>query len=484
MLFSRSRSIVLSVLFCALSAIGLQAQMTITGSVSGNVSDPSGQTVPGASVTLTSEKTREVHNTKTNTAGAFSFNAVPPDAYTLKVEHAGFKAYEKTALVVAANERIALGQITLTIGAVSETVSVSSEAAHVETDSSEQSADLTTDQVGNLTARGRDVVSLLRTIPGVSYQADQDTVGGQYGTGSPSIRGASSNQNIIAVDGVVSNDMGSPNVFSSVTTMDAIGEVKVILNGYRAEYAGNGGTVVQVVSKSGGRDFHGNAYYYGRNEALNANDFFNNRNKVKRPEYRYNTFGFSVGGPLFIPGRFNRDRKRLFAFYNLEELQDRVPGGLTQYTMPSALERNGDFSQTYDTSGKVIPVNDPYNLVGGKAQQFPGNAIPASRLDKNGLALLKILPLPNFVNPSITSYNYNYQIQEVQVFPKRSNLFKIDWVPTDNDRVWFRGKTWLSQQEGYSVASGATPVGFFAQCYCFSEQGIATGWTHTFTPTW
>ena len=127
----------------------------------------------------------------------------------------------------------------------------------------------------------------------------------------------------------------------------------------------------------------------------------------------------------------------------------------------------------------MIPVNDPAN---GKAP-FAGNIIPASRLDPNGLILLKILPLPNFVNPTITGYNYNYQIQEVLNFPKRTQLFRIDYVPTDKDRIFVRGKTFLSEDQGYAVSAAATPTGFFAQCYCFSEEGVATGWTHIFSPT-
>ena len=201
---------------------------------------------------------------------------------------------------------------------------------------------------------------------------------------------------------------------------------------------------------------------------------------MARPEYRYNTTGFSVGGPIHIPGTsWNRNKNKLFGFYNLEQLNDRIPGGLTQYNMPTALERKGDFSQSYGTNGKVIVVNDPMN----NKTPFPGNVIPTSRLNPNGQILLNILPLPNYVNPTITGYNYNYQIQEVQVWPKRSQLFKIDYVPRENDRIWVRGKTWLSEQQGYSVAAGATPVGFFAQCYCFSEEGLATGWTHVFSPS-
>ena len=466
-------------LLSAVACHCLLAQMTVTGTIAGTVLDPSGKAVAGAKITVTSQATGTPRTASANESGAFSVVALEPGVYSVQIEHPGFKSFDRTGVVVGANERIALGEVVLQVGAVNETVTVAAEAAHVETDTSESSAEITTSQVMNLTARGRDVVSLLRTIPGVAYQADPDSAGASYGTTSPSIRGASNNMNILSVDGVVSNDMGTPNVFSSVTTMDAIGEVNVVMNAYRAEYAGNGGTVVTIVSKSGTSEFHGNAYYYLRNEDLNANDFFNNRNKLKRPEYRYNTFGFSLGGPIYIPGKFNRDKKKLFGFYNLEQLTDRIPAsGITDYMMPTALERAGNFSQTVDTNGKLIPVNDPLN----NKTPFPGNIVPSNRLDPNGLALLKILPLPNFVNPAITGNTYNYQIQEVQNWPKRSQLFKIDYVISDKDRMWVRGKEWLSTQQGYGVAAGAKPIGFFAQCYCFSEEGIATGWTHIFTP--
>jgi hypothetical protein len=476
-------------LFCLsltmLFSAPLWAQMTVTGSISGTVVDPTGKTVPAAKITLTSEKTKEIRQALSNDTGSISLVALPPDTYSIKVEHSGFKAFQRTGIVVTANERIALGDVSLQVGAVTETITVAAQAAHVETDSGEESAEVTTDMIGNLTARGRDVVSLLRTIPGVSYASDPDSAGASYGSNTSSIRGTNANLNILAVDGVVSNDMGTPSVFSSVTTMDAIGEVKIVLNSYRAEYAGNGGPVVMVVSKSGGTEFHGNGYWYVRNEDFNANDFINNRsvsavfpNGVPRPEYRYNTLGFSLGGPVYIPGHFNRDKSKLFFFYNFEQLEDRIPGSLTQYMMPTALERQGNFSQTVDTNGKLIPVNDPLSHA-----PFPGNIVPSSRLDPNGVALLKMLPQPNFINPAITSNTYNDQIQEVMNWPKRSQLFKIDYVPAQKDRIWVRGKTWLSTQQGFAVAAGAKPTGFFGQCYCFSEEGIATGWTHIFSPS-
>ncbi len=478
MLEKRLRNLFLPALLLLVSCGLMLGQMTVTGTITGTIEDPSGQLVPGAKVSLRSEKTGEIRSTVSNAVGAFNFVAVQPDTYSLKVEHTGFKASERKGLVLTANERLAAGDIALQLGAVTETVSVEATAAQVQTDSTEHSAVLTTQQLTNLTARGRDVVSLLRTIPGVQYQSDQDSVGGSYGTGTPSIGGTSNNTNILAVDGVVSNDMGTPNVFSSVTTMDAIGEVKVILNSYQAEYAGNGGAVVQVITRSGGRDFHGGGYWFLRNEDLNANDFFNNRNKAPRPRYRYNTLGATIGGPIYIPGKFNRNRNLLFGFYNLENWSIHLPGSLTNYMMPSAEQRTGDFSQTVDTNGKLIPVTDPANH-----QVFPGNIIPKNRLNPNGLALLSMLPLPNYINPAITSNTYNYQIQEVLNDPKRSQLFKIDIVPSDKDRFYVRGKTWMAQQNGYAVAAGARPIGYFAQCYCFTESGIGVGGTHIFSPS-
>jgi hypothetical protein len=241
-------------LFSALVTSGiLSAQMTTTGSINGTVVDPSGHVIAGARITLMSERTSEARTAISNEAGVFGLLAVQPDTYNLRIEQKGFKVQERRGLVVAANDRVSLGDITLQIGEVNETVSVTADAAQVQTDSSEHSAVLTSNQLTNLTARGREVVSMLRTIPGVQYQADQDSTGGSYGTGTPNIAGSFSGTNILAVDGVVSNDQGTPNVFSSVTTLDAIGEVKVLLNSYQPEYAGNGGPIVQVVTRGGGQ---------------------------------------------------------------------------------------------------------------------------------------------------------------------------------------------------------------------------------------
>src|SRR5574340_471578 len=466
------------VLAICFSSVIAWAQMTVTGVITGTVEDPSGQVVINANITITNDRTGEVRTAVSNELGAFIFPATQPAVYTLKVEAAGFKTYQQTGVVLSANERLALGEIQLSIGAVTETISVVAEGSMVQTASSEHSALLTPSQIENIQARGRDVVSLLRLIPGVQYANDPDAVGGSYGTGTPNMGGTTNNSNILAVDGVVSNDIGTPNVFSSVTTMDAIGEVKVVLNSYQAEYAGNGGAVVQVVTKGGGREYHGTAFWYKRHEMLNATDFFNNRNGVRKPLYRYSTAGFTLGGPIYIPGKFNTKKNLLFGFYAFENLWVKYPGSLQQVTTPTALERGGDFSRTLDVSGQLIAIKDP-----ATGQPFPGNVIPASRINPNGVALLNVLPLPNFLNRDSSKGNYNYTFQEALRQPKRSNLFKLDYVPTENDRFFVRGKTWISEQQGYAVASGASAWGLFGQCYCFTESGISAGYTRVFAPS-
>jgi hypothetical protein len=156
-----------SIFASVLACVSLRAQMTITGTITGSVLDPTGQAVANAKVSLTRPSTGDVRPAVANEVGVFTIIAVQPDTYTLRIEQPGFKAYTRSGVVVSANERVALGDIQLQVGEVTETISVAAEAAHVQTDSSEHSAELTTNQLTNLTARGRDVVSMLRTIPGV-----------------------------------------------------------------------------------------------------------------------------------------------------------------------------------------------------------------------------------------------------------------------------------------------------------------------------
>ena len=174
------------------------AQMTVTGAITGTVMDACGQVVQAAKVTIVSQETGDTRTVLMSELSDFSFAAVKPRTYSLKVEASGFETSQRTEIVLSANQHVAIGNSSLEVGAVTETVNVTAQSAMVETSSSEQCNQATTNQIENLTALVREVVSLLRTIPGVTCQADQDSPGGTYGTATPNIRGTNVYMNLPA----------------------------------------------------------------------------------------------------------------------------------------------------------------------------------------------------------------------------------------------------------------------------------------------
>ena len=273
----------------------------MSGSISGNVIDASKQVVPGALVTLIDEQTAATRTTSTGDGGRFVFSAIQPGRYTVKVELAGFSTAERTAITLPASEQLSLGTIELQIGGLTETVTATAETTLVQTESSVRSAALTSSQLEALAVRGRDVISMLQVLPGVSVTAQSEAAGGNLGTTTPNISGGRNTWNTVTVDGVVGNDLGSPQVFSSTVNLDAISEVKVQLNSYAAEYGRNGGSQVTLITKSGTQQFHGSGYAYKRSEKWNSNDYFNEINGIAKPLYRYTTLGATLGGPCSAP---------------------------------------------------------------------------------------------------------------------------------------------------------------------------------------
>ena len=273
------------------------------------------------------------------------------------VEAQGFKRYERTGIQVSASERVSVGLIQLEVGAMTESVTVSGEATPVQTASNERSAMLNDQQMNMLMARGRDYTGLLKTLPGVVPVNDPAVLQQQSAPNAVNgVRGWLITQ---TVDGMVGNDPSSTNSSFTPVSMDAVAEVKVLLTNYQAEYGRSAGAIINAVTRSGTSTFHGSLYDYLRNEDLNSNEFFANRNGVKRPLYRYNVGGYTFGGPFAIPGKFTRWRDKLFFFIGQEFSNLTQPGSLQNVTVPTALERQGDFSQTLDVSGKLVPITDP-----------------------------------------------------------------------------------------------------------------------------
>lgn len=449
-----------------------------TGTIFGRVVDPSGLAISAATVTLSSDRTAARRETPTNESGMFTFLAVEPDIYSIRLAMKGFRSLQRTGMVLSPNERLSVGDIQLTLGDLAQQVTVTAEGAQVQTGSSENSGLLTAKQLEMILIRGRDPISLLRVLPGVSQTNDSTAVGGTWGSAIPNIQGARTRTNAASVDGILGSDFGDGGNFSATINMDAIAEVQVLLTNYAAEYGRNGGAQINIVTKSGGQAFHGTGYGYKRHEMFNANDFFNNRNNVAKPRYRYSTVGFNFGGPLYIPGKFNRDKSKLFFFYSFENWGTMDPQAAQRVTVPTTLERTGDFSQSVDLNGKLIPVIDPLS-----GSPFAGNIVPPSRVNGNGQALLKVFPLPNALDRTITGGNYNYIMQESVEAPKRSHAFAVDYRPSSKDTISMRGRIWWADTRGYNVTLGGSAWGLVPAFYAFTDNQASLYHSHIFSPT-
>lgn len=478
---NRHRLEALLVIVALLLLSAIASAQTITGSISGAVADATGGFIPGAAVTITSDKTGQVRTSPTNDEGRFNFAALQPGAYSLRIEKEGFQTLEQKGVILSANEKLALGDIKLQTGQVSETVSVTTEGTLVERETSDLTARLTADQLALISTKGRDVTSLLRLLPGTSNIPDVEAVGNGFGTTLPNFSGQRSRSTVATVDGLNASEPSGSNLLSLTTSLDAIGEVKVLRDNYGAEYGNNGGAMINIVTKGGGKNYAGTAYYFLRNEALNASNFFNNKAGLKRAVYRFNYWGFNYGGPLPLP-RFGEGgpsliKGKAFFFFNLEKPHTITPTDPVFVTVPTALERIGNFSQSRNSSGAVPIILDPLTGV-----QFPGNIIPGGRINLSTQNLLNYFPLPN---SPIASNPGRYVFQRSVDVPKHSYLFRVDLKPTNNDSVYFKAQWWTSDNEGTATSgwpNGANGVDRWGirSHYLYTDNGRSLNWVHVF----
>jgi len=462
------------------SSIAISAQ-TITGSISGAVADANGGYIPGATVSIVSIKTGQARTSSTNDDGRFTFAALQPGAYSVKIEKQGFQTLEQTGVILSANENLALGDIKLQTGQVSETVSVTTEGTLVERETSDLTARLTSDQLALISTKGRDVTSLLRLLPGTSNIPDVEAVGNGFGTTLPNFSGQRSRSTVATVDGLNASEPSGSNLLSLTTSIDAIGEVKVLRDNYSAEYGNNGGAMINIVTKGGGREYAGTAYYFLRNEALNAANFFNNKAGLKRALYRFNYWGFNYGGPMPLP-RFGEGgpallRGKAFFFFNLEKPHTITPTDPVFVTVPTALERIGDFSQSRNSSGAIPVVLNPLTGL-----QFSGNKIPSGLINKSTQNLLNYFPLPN---SPIASNPGRYVFQRSVDVPKHSYLIRFDVKPSSNDSIYFKAQWWTSDNEGTATSgwpNGSNGVDRWGirSHYLYTDDGRSANWVHVF----
>ncbi len=453
--------------------LGLHAQ-TITGSIVGSVQDPSGLAIPGIEVKLLHVDTGLERVTRTNSQGDFAAINLPPGDYTLIVATPGFKRIERKGLVLSQSETLATGVTMLQVGTISDTVTVTSQGATVQTASSERGAVITASQVENIPVRGRNAWDLMQLMPGTVPAATFDSITRNT---RMNVNGGRINTLSVVVDGMGMNQIGNfANELLNVS-MDAVDEVKVLMSNYQAEYGRTSGAEVQLATKSGKRDFHGLFSYFKRHEQFNANNFFNNRNGQPTGRYRFNTFNYNIGGPIYIPHKFNSDRNKLFFFYS-QEFWPVTTTATGRLTVPTALERTGDFSQSLDLNNALIRIVDPTSRLA-----LPGNIVPASRIDPSGQALLKVFPQANFSDRHTSGGNYNYVFSAETATPQRFGTMRIDYNLNSRNQIYGTYSFYLDRQTGWKVATTSSNWNQLPRTFWTNPKLVVLRWNFIASPT-
>ena len=411
----------LLVLCLWLCAFPLAAQQT-SGMISGIVKDSQGAAIPGAKVTLIDQNQSATRTQMAGAEGLFAFTPLPPSTYTVAVEATGFKKYEKQDIVLFANDRVGLSDINLEVGALTETILVQATATQLQTESADRGGVLAGQQLTDIAIQGRNFLNLMALVPGVvnanPYNAN--------------VNGGRTDQMSFKIDGITNMDSGINGCCAVWINMDTVAEFKMLTNSQTADIGRSAGAAVSAVTKSGSRDLHGDAYWFHRNEEFNADSWQNNQASpyVPRPPYRYNILGFVAGGPVFIPKKFNQNRNKLFFFVSEEWQRQLNPvTALRLATVPTAAERTGDFSLTHESNGAAVVIHDP-----SANAPFPGNQIPKTRFNSDGLAILSVFPLPNVSGQPA----YNYQSAFSSSSPRRLDSQRADWNVNDRWRVYAR----------------------------------------------
>lgn len=469
-------------LLCLLSSA---AWSQVNGSIIGAVADQSGSAIAGATVKITSESTGAVQAENSNAEGNFTFTAVLPGIYTITAEHAGFKKFQKQHLELTPGDRLAVGTLPLTVGDVTESVTVQAEGAMLQTASSERAGMVTSEEIQDLTVINRDFSTFAELQPGVVINVGQ-SVQTFSGNNTFNVLGGRSTGNNIMVDGLPTNNTNQGNANTTIS-LDNTQTVEVKVANFGAEYGRNNGFTVMAVSKSGTQQLHGAAYYYDRNEAFNANNFFNNRSGIQQTPLRISYAGGNFGGPLRIP-HIASTKGKMFFFVSAEKIGELRPKGLQTLTVPTDLERAGNFTLSgakgvptaYNNTAMVV-VKDPTN-----GQPFPGNTIPTTSVIPSMQNYLKLLPEPNYTTAAdlaVSKGQYNYLFQESLNVPKWLNSARLDYNSSEKTQFFARFNYWYEDQQGSAVSASNTAWGWLDTHYTAITPSGVISLTHILSPT-
>jgi len=416
---NRIFTLVMFLLFACVVTYGQQ-----NSEITGTITDKEGATVPGAQVSVTAAATGFVSNTVTNSAGIYNIPGLNVGTYELRVSMKGFQSYVTKGLEVNVSQTLR-ADVSLSVGSVSETVTVSANALTVQADSNVVSSLINAEQITEIATENRNFAALAAIGLGASSMMPDNNTPSAGAGGSSfnlSINGLRQAHNIWLIDGGESDDRGGAGGLQIMPSQDAIAQFETLASNYPPDYGISSGATISLGLKSGTRNFHGSLWEFNRNTAYDANYFLNKQSNSARPVLNYNIYGFNIGGPVMIPGLYNKDRSKTFFFWN-EEWRKIKQGNSPNIvnTLPAADFPTAGQNLKYVAPGFaansaiLVPsassVGDPnyaaklasLGLTAG--QPFPNNTIPAALFDANAVAYFNsgIVPKPNLPNGQISS---------------------------------------------------------------------------------
>jgi Carboxypeptidase regulatory-like domain/TonB-dependent Receptor Plug Domain len=434
-----------------------------TGTILGTVTDPSGALVANASITLTqTDRNAVIRTLKTDKNGAYNAPQLPIGHYSITIEAKGFKTTTESGIVLNVNDKLTKNEV-LTVGNVSETVSVEASALQVDTQSAAATGLITGTQVRELALSSRNYEQLVALMPGVTSDigdalyAGVSAPSGNTNETAFSLNGSFGTGNNWTVDGADNVDRGGNFTLLNYPSVDAIEEFKVLRGNYNAEYGRSSGGQINVITRSGGSKFHGGVYEFFRNNVLDANDWLSKQSvpPVERAPFRYNDFGGTIGGPIFIPNHYNVDKTKTFFFFS-EEIRRVVQSGTTQSTVPNLDERGQGSTSgnpTFAYPVCLVPLQTDESGNSFCPAGSSSTTIPTNMINPAAAAYLKDVyshvPAPQATDTDLLVANqsniFNYR-QEIfrldQTFnPKWSGFVRImvDTIPTVEGGGLFNG---------------------------------------------
>jgi hypothetical protein len=444
----------------------------VSAGITGRVTDASNSAIVNAAVTAKDLDRGTVWTSRTNEEGIYAFPRIPAGDYEVRVEGQGFKAFVQERLHVDVNQRARL-DVSMQVGALTESVSVTADAALLQTDTTQVGTQINPQMIEHLALISRNPVALTLLAPGVVTPNPATFNDGRRSTGNgrPYVNGNREEGNNFLLDGV-DNNLTSENQTAYQPNPDAIAEFRMITNNASAEFGNFQGGVIQVVTKSGTNEFHGDVFEDFRNDKLNANNWGNNWHTsptIPRQLLRWNQFGGVIGGPIF--------KNKLFFFADYQGLRKDLPAVATSFSVMPVDFRQGDFSRLLDPANGGIQLYNPLSVdTNGNRAPFPNNQIPLSLFSpavKNLLGNASYYPLP--LSTAIRFNQLNYASSYVN---SDQGDFKLDWKISAKDD--FSGRYSNGRQDNPGINSFPLVYNTF---FIAPFQNGVLNWTRTFSPT-